>query len=121
MRSIIHDKTDRTCYICMMLHGDYRQRNNLEEHHVFGGNPNRGLSEKFGLKIYLCAEHHRTSKEAVHKNKQIRIKIQSEAQKAFIRTYPEKDFKEIFGKNYIEPDTAAVSKPKEPGFILLEE
>ena len=122
MRSIMHDKQDRTCYLCIKLHGDYRQRTGLEEHHVIGGNPGRRLSEKYGLKVYLCAEHHRTSPEAVHKNRENRIKLQSEAQKAFMKRYPDKDFMEIFGRNYIEPKEAAADKPKEAaGFILLEE
>ena len=118
----MHDKQDRTCYLCMKLHGDYRQRTGLEEHHVIGGNPGRKLSTKYGLMVYLCAEHHRTSKEAVHKNRENRIKLQSEAQKAFMEKYPEKDFKEIFGKNYITDEEAAAVEPKEAaGFILLEE
>ncbi len=122
MRSIMHDKQDHTCYLCIKLHGDYRQRAGLEEHHVIGGNPGRRLSEKYGLKVYLCAEHHRISPEAVHKNRENRIKLQSEAQKAFMKKYPDKDFMEIFGRNYIEPEKAAVDKPKEAaGFILLEE
>ena len=48
-KSIIQKKKE--CIICNSL--------NAEEHHVFFGTANRKLSEKYGLKVYLCAEHHR--------------------------------------------------------------
>lgn len=48
-KSIIQKKKE--CIICNSL--------NVEEHHVFFGTANRKLSEKYGLKVYLCAEHHR--------------------------------------------------------------
>lgn len=122
MRSIMHDKEDHTCYLCMILHGDYMQRTGLEEHHVIGGNPGRKLSTKYGLLVYLCPEHHRTSKEAVHKNKEIRLMLQAAGQKAFERKYKNLDFMSVFGKNYIMDDEAAVITPNEAaGFIRIYE
>lgn len=100
MKSIMHNKENHTCYLCMMLHSDYDRRNFLEEHHVFNG-PNKRLSEKYGLKVYLCREHHLTSKEAVHINPDIRHEVQKMAQRAFEKKYPDKDFMKIFGKNYL--------------------
>ena len=63
-KSVMHQK-DGTCYLCMELHDDYRYHRVLHEHHIFGA-ANRSLSEKYGLKVYLCVEHHMTGAEAVH-------------------------------------------------------
>ena len=102
MRSIIHYKGSRTCFLCVLNHYDYTEKTVLEEHHIFGGNPNRRLSEKYGLKVYLCPEHHRTSTEAVHRpdrNWNQRM-LQIIGQKYFEEAHPELDFVKLFGKNY---------------------
>lgn len=102
MKSILHDKGSRTCFLCVRLLNDYSEKSVLEEHHVFGGNPNRKNSERYGLKVYLCPEHHRTSNEAVHRpdrNWNQRM-LQIIGQKYFETAYPQLDFVEIFGKNY---------------------
>lgn len=101
MKSILHDKKDRTCFLCILLRGDSSRKDNLHEHHVFFGWANRKLSEKYGLKVYLCIEHHEIGTEAVHQNSEISKMIQVYAQRAFMKKWPEKDFKEIFGRNYI--------------------
>ena len=85
----------------MMLHGDDSCKGILEEHHAFFGWALRKLSEKYGLKVYLCIPHHRTSKEAVHHNDEISDMVQAYAQRAFEKKWPEKNFREIFGRNYI--------------------
>lgn len=100
MRSIIQPTKDY-CYLCSLLNGDGSRRNNLEEHHVIHGWANKKLSEKYGLKIYLCPEHHRMGKQAVHINKEVRHMTEAIAQEKFIETYPEEDFMKIFGKNYL--------------------
>ena len=100
MKSIMQNKKDGMCYLCIMLHSDYQVRNNLEEHHVFMG-PSRSLSEKYGIKVYLCHEHHTGSSEAVHVNYDVCRELQSRGQQAFMKRYPDKDFMKIFGKNYM--------------------
>ena len=100
MKSILHDKKDRTCFLCMMLHDDYSWKI-TEEHHAFFGNGLRELSEQNGLKVHLCIPHHRESKEAVHRNIKISRMVQAYAQRAFEKEWPEKNFREIFGRNYI--------------------
>ena len=69
MKSILHNKQDGTCYLCMLLHDDHG-RKQTQEHHVFYGTANRKISEKYGLKAYLCLEHHTYDggSEAVHRN-----------------------------------------------------
>ena len=101
MKSILHDKKDRTCFLCMLLHGDYSFKDVLHEHHVIFGRANRKLSEKHGLKVYLCIWHHEIGEEAVHKNASINKMVQAYAQRAFEKKWPEKDFFEIFRRNYI--------------------
>lgn len=98
MNSIMHFK-DGTCYLCMKLHDDYSEKRDLEEHHVIYGS-RHALSEAWGLKVYLCSAHHRTGKEAVHFNADIAAMLKDEAQRAFEKKWPERDFFNIFGKNY---------------------
>ncbi len=100
MKSIMHDRKDGTCYLCMKLHGDYSRKSVLQEHHAIGGTANRKKSEEYGLKVYLCPPHHLNglSPEAVHGNDRIRRYIEVAAQETFERHFPEKDFKEVFGK-----------------------
>jgi hypothetical protein len=116
---------DGTCYLCIRLHNNYRLHP-LEEHHVFFGTANRKLSEKYGMKVYLCHEHHNTYgyRESVHHNAKLDRWLKEIAQEAFEERYPDLDFREIFGKNYLdrckegmEPDAAG----QEPcGFIPIE-
>lgn len=101
MKSIMHNKKDRTCYLCMMLHGDDSMKAVLQEHHIFGGTANRKLSERYGLKVYLCLDHHLTGTEAVHMNAKVAVLLKREGQRAFQKKYADKDFMKIFGKNYL--------------------
>lgn len=123
MKSIMQDKQDRTCYLCMMLRSDYSVKQ-TQEHHVIFGTANRKLSEKYGLKVYLCLEHHEEGKEAVHKNAKNALMVKKEAQKAFEKRWPELNFRQIFGKNYLdESDRQQEPKKKKengPGFIFLD-
>lgn len=123
----MHRKEDRTCYLCMKLHQDYMERVGLQEHHVVFGTANRKLSEKYGLKIYLCDEHHEHSDEAIHNNADIRQQICEDAQRIFEKHYPNLSFKEIFGINYIShTDISPVQNndkigSSHAGFIFLED
>lgn len=101
MKSILHDKKDRTCFLCMMLHNDDSPKANLHEHHVIHGWANKKLSEKYGLKVYLCLNHHEIGREAVHQNADTNKMLKAYAQRTFEKKWPEKDFYKIFKKNYI--------------------
>ena len=116
----MHPKTDRTCYLCMKRHGIYDTQINLEEHHVFGGVANRPLSERYGLKVYLCQGHHRCSSEAVHMNAQVAADLKKDAQLKFEETFPNVSFVEVFGKNYVYEDIEP-SVSEGVGFMLLDE
>lgn len=123
MRSIMHNKQDGTCYLCMMLSGDYGTKI-TQEHHVVFGTSNRRLSERYGLKVYLCMKHHGHDggPDAVHRNKDIRRMLDKEAQKAFESRYPDEDFRMIFGKNYLdEADREQPKEETEEGFRIIED
>lgn len=90
MRSII--QKDKVCYIC-------GHRGVVEDHHIFGGY-NRPKSEKYGLKVFLCPECHR-GQNGVHNNKRVMQWLREVGQISFYSAYPELNFAEIFGKNYL--------------------
>ena len=132
MKSLMHKK-DGTCYLCMKLEGNYFPQRGLHEHHVmFGGfGSGRKLSEKYGLKVYLCIRHHLADggPDAVHRSKASRELLCKEAQVCFEKNYPNLSFREIFGKNWLtdedrenqarqqEPEK---KKENSPGFIFLD-
>lgn len=102
MRSIIQKK-DGICLLCKNLHGDISSKT-VEEHHCIYGSANRKLSEKYGLKVYLCAEHHRLGKEAVHRNHDVDLYVKQIAEEHFNETYPTLSFLAIFGRDYHPED-----------------
>lgn len=91
MKSIIQD--EKRCFKCRTPF--------VEEHHIFYGTANRKLSEKYGLKIWLCPKHHRTGEEAAHRNREIDLEYKRMAQTIFEETHTREEFLKIFGKNYL--------------------
>lgn len=93
MNSII--QRERRCLVC----GDYL----VQDHHIFHGTAKRKLSEKYGLKVWLCNRHH-TGEAGVHsKNGHfLDLKIKKLGQQAFEYHYPDLEFIRIFGRNYLE-------------------
>lgn len=92
MKSIIQSKKE--CFFCKNISW-------LEEHHVFGA-ANRNLSEKYGLKVYLCHWHHNEPPLGVHHNAINMGIIKRAAQQVFEQTHSRKEFISIFGKNYLD-------------------
>lgn len=72
--------------------------------HIIYGTANRRLSEKYGLKVWLCGKHHNLSNEGVHFNKELDRRLKVLAQKRFEEEYPNESFLRIFGRNYIAKD-----------------
>lgn len=95
MKSILEPTPAEVCFLC----GRYGQ---METHHIFGGNPNRRLSEKYGLKVHLCFRCHRDNKEGVHGNQKKMDQLHRIGQKAFEEKYSREKFMEIFKKNYLD-------------------
>lgn len=92
-KSII--QKEKECYICGTNVW-------LEEHHVFGG-ANRKISEKYGLKIWLCHRHHNEVPDGIHFDKWLRNRVKEDTQKLFMKYYnkSEEEFRQIFGKSYL--------------------
>lgn len=98
-RSIMHDKHDGTCYLCMLLNNDYARRTGLQEHHVEFGTAGRKKAEHYGLKVYLCMEHHTAGPAAVHNNREHAELLQRRAQEIFEQKYPHEIWMREFGRN----------------------
>lgn len=98
-KSIIY-QPEGTCYLCMLLNDDYREKPVLQEHHIYPGS-NRQASEENGLKVKLCPDHHVFGAEAVHNNiDNLRI-LQRIGQQVYEQGHTRGDFMRIFGRNYL--------------------
>lgn len=84
---------EKECYLC-------HRSGDLHSHHVFGG-PNRKWSEKYGLKVWLCPEHHNMSDAGIHFNKDLDNEVKRMAQLWFELEHGHAEFMRIFGKNYL--------------------
>lgn len=98
--SILHSKSDNTCYLCLK-DGDRSQKRGLEEHHVFGG-PLRAISEAHGFKVRLCKAHHTASAEAAHNNQDNMRLIQSDCQQEWEKSHTHEEWMKLMGRNYID-------------------
>ena len=95
-KSIMHNKEDGTCYLCMLLNHDYARRSGLQEHHV---------------ELYLCLQHHTVGPEAVHNNKANSGLLQHDAQKAFEKKYSHEMWMQVFGRDRTLPfDKISISQ-----------
>ena len=91
---------NRRCFLC----GRNGSIDPLDRHHCFGG-ALRKKSEKYGLVVDLCHyDCHIFGDEAVHRNKENRLKIQRWAQEKVMKEqgWTIEDFIKEFGKNYLE-------------------
>ena len=100
-KSIMQDKTGGCCYLCMLLNDDYHRRTDLQEHHVMFGTADRKLSERYGLKVYLCLQHHTVGPEAVHNNKKNDNLLKLKAQQTFEKKHSHEEWMLLFQKNYL--------------------
>lgn len=93
MKSIIQE--NKECYVCGVTYG-------LHAHHIYFGNPLRKISEKYGMKVYLCFEHHEGT-YGVHGKygHELDMKLKKDGQAVFEQTHPDKSFIKIFGRNYL--------------------
>ena len=93
MKSIIQSKKE--CYVCETAF-------NLHDHHCIYGTANRKNSEKYGLKVWLCAYHHNMSNEGVHFNKELDAHLKKLSQDKFEEIHgTREEFRKIFGKSYL--------------------
>ena len=93
MKSII--QSEKECYLCgATLY--------LEEHHIFLGRKHRSLAEEDGLKVWLCAKHHRLDKNSVHQNVQLRTELQKIGEMKYLETHTFSEWMQRYGKNYLD-------------------
>lgn len=91
MKSILQH--EKECYVCGTIL-------NLHSHHIYPG-ANRKNSEKHGLKVWLCMEHH-TGQTGVHFNKDLDTHLKQMAQRYFEENCgTHEEFIQIFGRNYL--------------------
>lgn len=95
MQSIL--QKHKYCLIC-------QTEQNLHLHHVFYGTGRRKISDKYGLTVWLCANHHNMSDYGVHTCTEVDKKVKQWAQKKAMKHYAwsREDFIKIVGKNYLE-------------------
>lgn len=90
-KSIIQDRKE--CFVCKTTY-------QLEEHHIFR-TPFRKSSEKYGLKVWLCHQHHQGNNGVHGNNKALDIHLKQLAQKTFEKKYGHEMFMKIFMRNYL--------------------
>lgn len=94
MKSIL--QKEKECYICKVKVG-------LHDHHVFFGVSKRKISEKYGLKVWLCWFHHEGTYGAHGKNgASLNKRLKQLAQLKFEENHTREEFIKIFGKNYLD-------------------
>ena len=96
MDSIIKRDRKDVCFLCGYCGA-------TERHHIFGGNPNRKKSEKYGLVVHLCHYCHNEAPNGVHQNADNALTLHRIGQYNW-ETYYKKstaDFIAEFGKNYL--------------------
>ena len=92
MESVLQEVKE--CYVCKSTY-------NLHSHHVFFGTANRKQSEKYGMKVWLCMEHH-TGSSGVHHNRDLDLHLKKFAQRKFEALYGDNtSFQKVFGRNYL--------------------
>jgi len=70
-------------------------------HEVFYGNPNAALSQKWGMTVRLCYDHHQHQSTGVHHNKELNIRLKQKYQQLFEDEQGHDKFMETFGTNYL--------------------
>lgn len=92
MKSIM--QTEKKCFVCGTVM-------NLHDHHCIHGTANRKQSERYGLKLWLCQEHH-TGPISPHMDSRLDKVYKRMAQEAFESKWGNRDdFIRIFGKSYL--------------------
>jgi len=101
-KSILKDKEDKRCYLCMLLYDDHSIKR-VHEHHICFGTANRAKSEELGLKVNVCIDrHHKYGPEAVHNNKKMSEILKAAAQRAYEQNHTHEEWVSHIGKNYLD-------------------
>lgn len=71
----------------------------LERHHIYGGNPDRQHSERYGLYVSLCHICHRSVTD--EKDRELIDRLKMEGQRRFQVVHGAGEFERVFGRNYL--------------------
>lgn len=93
-------QTQQECYVCRRIY-NVRTPYGLEVHHIFPGNPGRELSERNGLKVWLCQRHHNMPPYGVHYDAVLAEWLKQQGQLAFEREHSRAEFVQQFGENHL--------------------
>ena len=66
------------------------------------GKKEHKLAEHYGLKVYLCLQHHTAGPMAVHNNYDLARLLQRNGQEKFEEKYSHEEWMRVFGRNYTE-------------------
>lgn len=92
MKSVLQN--NKECWVC----GD----TNVCCHHVFYGTANRKKSDKLGMTVWLCPQHHNMSNEGVHFNKLLDLSLKRFAQEYFEKNIGDRlTFINEFGRSWL--------------------
>ncbi len=86
-------QSEKECWFC-------ESRAGLEEHHIFAGVANRRISEKYGLKVWLCHEHH-TGNDGAQYDQEKNLQMKQEAKRNFAALYSHDMWMRLIRKNYL--------------------
>lgn len=82
------------CYVC-------KRQGYTELHHVVFGSGMRAVSDKLGLTVYLCYEHHRGNRGVHGKDgNTLNRRLKLEAQERFEELYSHDEWMKRIGRNY---------------------
>ena len=91
---VINDESK--CFLC-------KSTRYIEIHHIYGG-AFRKKSTKYGLVVPLCRACHNEPPYGVHFNRERMDQIRAIGQRAFMEHYPDKNFMEEFGRNFLDDE-----------------
>lgn len=92
MNSIL--QTRKQCYITHSTVG-------LHKHHIFGG-ANRNISEANGFWVWLRDDLHNMSRDGVHQDYKLNLKLKQDCQRKYEKTHNRQEFMSLIGKNYLD-------------------
>ena len=92
-------QSDKECYLCRKRY-NLRTTRGLEEHHILFGRGRRELSERYGLKVWLCHDHHNEPPLGVHFDPGARRELEQAAQFAFDNIHGPGSFARCLGKKF---------------------
>lgn len=97
-KSILQPDVTRKNKVCYITGATGKH---LECHHIYGGNPNRQISDENGFWVYLTPQLHRKAHEDTKEEESIGLQLKKACQVVYERTGTREDFRKLIGKSYL--------------------